>query len=113
MQKELANYKRVIDALKEYSPNAKIFALIHKVDLIPRDQQAKVFAYVFIVSPKAPPLTAHAVRRNRRLRWCLFPSALSASRPPSGTRLSTRYLEQIVRVRSNSRRRRGPRWSTR
>lgn len=47
MQKELANYKRVIDALKEYSPNAKIFALIHKVDLIPRDMQAKVFAYDF------------------------------------------------------------------
>jgi len=43
-QKELANYKRVIDALKEYSPNAKIFALIHKVDLIPRESQAKVFA---------------------------------------------------------------------
>ena len=49
MQKELANYKRVIDALKEYSPNAKIFALIHKVDLIPRDMQAKVFAYDFYV----------------------------------------------------------------
>jgi len=33
--KEMHNYKRCIDALREFSADAKIFCLIHKMDLVP------------------------------------------------------------------------------
>jgi hypothetical protein len=41
-QKEFGYYKRVVGALKELSPSAKIFALVHKMDLVPPEQAKKV-----------------------------------------------------------------------
>lgn len=32
---DLANYQNIVQALSEYSPSAKIFTLIHKMDLVP------------------------------------------------------------------------------
>jgi Ras-related GTP-binding protein A/B len=37
-------YRSCIEALQEYSPTAKIFVMIHKMDKKPADQRASIFA---------------------------------------------------------------------
>jgi Ras-related GTP-binding protein A/B len=41
--KDINNFTASITALQEYSKNAKIFCLAHKMDLIPADQREEVF----------------------------------------------------------------------
>lgn len=41
---DLVNFSSIIAALKEGSPNAKVFVLIHKLDLIPPEKRDSVFA---------------------------------------------------------------------
>ncbi|ESO05301.1 hypothetical protein HELRODRAFT_78026, partial [Helobdella robusta] len=43
LEKDLENYKACLDALRQNSPEAKIFCLVHKMDLIPLDQQQALF----------------------------------------------------------------------
>lgn len=42
IDKDLADYKRCLEALSSYSPDAKVFCLIHKMDLIQTNEQKKV-----------------------------------------------------------------------
>jgi len=39
----MVNFTSTLRALHEYSPNSKIFVLIHKMDLIPSDQKPRVY----------------------------------------------------------------------
>ncbi|KAF2153556.1 hypothetical protein K461DRAFT_142156 [Myriangium duriaei CBS 260.36] len=41
---DLVNYSSIITALREYSPTARIFVLIHKMDLISPERKDSVFA---------------------------------------------------------------------
>lgn len=43
MKKDLAYYHDCLQAVMQHSKNAKIFCLVHKLDLIPEDQREKVF----------------------------------------------------------------------
>ncbi|EMC94120.1 hypothetical protein BAUCODRAFT_112878 [Baudoinia panamericana UAMH 10762] len=40
---DLLNFASTIRALHEFSPNSRVFILIHKMDLIPADQKSRVF----------------------------------------------------------------------
>ena len=40
---DMLSFASTIRALREFSPNSKVFALIHKMDLVPGEQRAKVF----------------------------------------------------------------------
>jgi len=40
---DLDTYKKCIDSLQEFSPSAKIFVLMHKMDLIPKDQRESLY----------------------------------------------------------------------
>ena len=40
---DMLSFASTIRALREFSPNSKVFALIHKMDLVPGEQKAKVF----------------------------------------------------------------------
>eukprot|EP00033_Pygsuia_biforma_P003819 GCRY01004186.1.p1 GENE.GCRY01004186.1~~GCRY01004186.1.p1 ORF type:complete len:301 (+),score=83.51 GCRY01004186.1:177-1079(+) len=42
-QKDLHYYHSCLEALQQYSPEAKVFCLIHKMDLKPEDQRAQIF----------------------------------------------------------------------
>jgi Ras-related GTP-binding protein A/B len=42
-QTDLEQFRSAIEALLQYSPEAKVFCLIHKMDLIAEDQSDKVF----------------------------------------------------------------------
>ena len=42
-QADMHSFASTIRALREYSPNSKLFILIHKMDLIPMDQKDKTF----------------------------------------------------------------------
>lgn len=39
----MVSFAKTIRALHEYSPNSKIFVLIHKMDLVPTEQKARAF----------------------------------------------------------------------
>lgn len=39
----MVSFAATIRALHEFSPNSKIFVLVHKMDLVPSDQKARVF----------------------------------------------------------------------
>jgi len=41
---DVAEYQSCLEAIREFSPDAKVFCLIHKMDLIPVDQRDIVFA---------------------------------------------------------------------
>lgn len=43
VDRDLATYVSIISALAQFSPAAKIFILIHKMDLIPRDSREDMF----------------------------------------------------------------------
>ena len=43
VEKDFEYYKECIDAISENSDDARVFALIHKMDLIPQEQRDKVF----------------------------------------------------------------------
>lgn len=40
---DMLSFAATIRALYEYSPNSKIFVLIHKMDLVPQDQKSRAF----------------------------------------------------------------------
>ncbi|KNC46060.1 Ras-like GTP-binding protein A [Thecamonas trahens ATCC 50062] len=41
---DIAEYTSCLEAIREFSPDAKVFCLVHKMDLIPVDQRDAVFA---------------------------------------------------------------------
>jgi len=43
LQKDLAYYKSCVEAIQQNSKDAKIFCLIHKMDLVPEDQRELMF----------------------------------------------------------------------
>lgn len=43
VQKDLAYYRSCIEAIQQNSKDAKVFCLIHKMDLVPEDQREQVF----------------------------------------------------------------------
>lgn len=43
-QKELGYFKNTVDSLRQLSPSAKIYVLVHKSDLIPPNDRAAIFA---------------------------------------------------------------------
>jgi len=43
LQKDMAYYKSCVEAIQQNSKDAKIFCLVHKMDLIPEDQREQVF----------------------------------------------------------------------
>jgi len=43
-QKDISYFRQCVEALIQHSPDAKIFCLIHKMDLLPEEQGAKVFS---------------------------------------------------------------------
>jgi len=43
LQKDMAYYKSCVEAIQQNSKDAKIFCLIHKMDLVPSDQREQVF----------------------------------------------------------------------
>lgn len=47
----MMHFDGCVEAIEQNSSNAKIFVLIHKMDLVPEDQREKarcIYAYVFI-----------------------------------------------------------------
>lgn len=42
-QSDMHSFASTIRALREYSPNSKLFVLIHKMDLVPMDKKEKIF----------------------------------------------------------------------
>lgn len=42
-QKEMAYFKNTIDSLRQMSPNAKVYVLVHKSDLIPPHERNNIF----------------------------------------------------------------------
>ena len=42
VEKDMHYYQSCLEAILQYSPDAKIFCLIHKMDLIPEDQRKVV-----------------------------------------------------------------------
>ena len=48
VEKDMHYYQSCLEAILQYSPDAKIFCLIHKMDLIPEDQR-KVVCRVGVV----------------------------------------------------------------
>lgn len=42
-EKDMMQFENCLKALKEHSPNTKIFVLVHKMDLVPPDDKMKVF----------------------------------------------------------------------
>ena len=42
VHRDIQNYQCCVEALIQYSPDAKIFCLIHKIELIPDDQRDMV-----------------------------------------------------------------------
>lgn len=43
LEKDMIHFDGCIEAIEQNSPNAKVFALIHKMDLVPEDQREKVY----------------------------------------------------------------------
>jgi Ras-related GTP-binding protein A/B len=43
VDKDIRYYKQCLDAIRQNSKDAKIFCLIHKMDLVPEDQRESVF----------------------------------------------------------------------
>lgn len=43
MDKDYRNYQSCLEALAQNSPNAKVFCLVHKMDLIQEESRNKVF----------------------------------------------------------------------
>jgi len=43
VQQELEDYCKAIELLAQYSRDAKLFVLLHKMDLIPKDQRERIF----------------------------------------------------------------------
>lgn len=43
LERDLDTYNSVIDALKEFSPNANVFCLVHKLDLIQAEHREEIF----------------------------------------------------------------------
>ena len=41
-KRDMAYYRSCVEAISEYSPNAKIFCLVHKMDLVNDSQRATV-----------------------------------------------------------------------
>lgn len=42
VEKDMHYYQSCLEAILQYSPDAKVFCLIHKMDLIPEDQRKVV-----------------------------------------------------------------------
>lgn len=49
VDKDMQYYQYCIEALSQNSPDAKIFCLIHKMDLIPDDRRNMVSDYIIIL----------------------------------------------------------------
>ena len=45
-QKELAYFKNTVESLRQLSPNAKVYVLVHKSDLIPPHERSAAFAKI-------------------------------------------------------------------
>jgi len=45
MEKDLRYYQSCLEGLLTHSPDAKVFCLIHKMDLLKDEQQSEVFAF--------------------------------------------------------------------
>ena len=45
LEKDMHYYQSCLEAILHNSPNAKIFCLIHKMDLVPDDQRDEVRSY--------------------------------------------------------------------
>jgi Ras-related GTP-binding protein A/B len=41
-QEDLEDYRQCVRHLGQYSPQAKLFCLVHKMDLLPKDERKKV-----------------------------------------------------------------------
>ena len=48
-QDDMSDYHNCLEAIQQNSPNAKIFCLLHKMDLIPEDQREKVRPLYFCI----------------------------------------------------------------
>lgn len=50
VQKDMQYYQLCLEAILQYSPDAKIFCLVHKMDLIPEDQRKVVSVTLLVVT---------------------------------------------------------------
>tara|TARA_R110002050_G_scaffold76668_2_gene164018 strand:+ start:541 stop:822 length:282 start_codon:yes stop_codon:yes gene_type:complete len=48
-KKDMQFYRDAMEALQEHSPEAKIFVLIHKMDLLPEEQGDKVTVNIIFI----------------------------------------------------------------
>lgn len=49
LQKDMAHFDGCLEAIDQNSSNAKVFVLIHKMDLVPEDQRERVRHHVPVV----------------------------------------------------------------
>jgi Ras-related GTP-binding protein A/B len=49
LKKDLRYYQTCLSAIYENSPSAKVFCLIHKMDLLQEDQRDKVFIILLLI----------------------------------------------------------------
>lgn len=59
LEKDMHYYQSCLEAILQNSPDAKVFCLVHKMDLVQEDQRDVVSLKICIVSGQAPPLCAH------------------------------------------------------
>ena len=53
VEKDMHYYQSCLEAILQNSPDAKVFCLIHKMDLIPEDQRKMVCVVVMFVGLKS------------------------------------------------------------
>lgn len=46
LREDLSNYQTCLSAVLENSPSVKVFCIIHKMDLVIKDQRDKVAVYI-------------------------------------------------------------------
>lgn len=65
IEKDMHYYQSCLEAILQNSPDAKVFCLVHKMDLIPEDQR-KVVGVTMGVAFKSSVLLYYGVL------WCIF-----------------------------------------
>lgn len=68
-KRDIVSYRNCLDAINEHSPGAKVFCLIHKMDLVPQHKQAAVC----LLSNSKVAVQFKGSCRTRKAAYCSYP----------------------------------------
>ena len=54
LSRDLVYFRECIDAIRQNSSDAKVFCLVHKMDLVPEEQRDQVVPWCNLFAPSAP-----------------------------------------------------------